>query len=114
MTLVFDGDDCIIKALNFFLKFKGGERNVKNQTLENNLQLHAHIGSGSDTWIILNIPPCDKHIVDIIGNGSIISLRVFNGYIENNKKQIPRYLIFRCGMTHLKYSSKKLGETFKL
>ena len=41
-------------------------------------------------------------------------LKVFNGYIQNNKKQIPQYLIFRCGMTHLNYSLKKLGKTFKL
>ena len=31
-----------------------------------------------------------------------------------NNKQIPQYLIFRCGMTHLSYSSKKSGRTFKL
>ena len=30
------------------------------------------------------------------------------------KKQIPQYLHFRCGMTHLNYSLKKLGKTFKL
>ena len=30
------------------------------------------------------------------------------------KKHIPQYLHFRCGMTHLNYSLKKLGKTFKL
>ena len=45
---------------------------------------------------------------------SFLSLKVFNGYIEKNKKQIPQYLIFRCGMTHLNYSLKKIGQTFKL
>ena len=45
--------------------------------------MHAHNGSGFDTWIILNNLPCDKHIVNIIKNGKgIISLKVFNGYIE--------------------------------
>ena len=65
---------------------------------------------------ILNNLRCDKHIVgDIIKNGkSIIELKVFNGYIEKNNKQIPQYLHFRCGMTHLNYSLKKLGKTFKL
>ena len=43
----------------------------------------------------------------------IIELKVFNGYIEK-KKQIPQYLHFRCGMTFLKFSIKKLGKTFKL
>ena len=41
-------------------------------------------------------------------------MRIFNGYIQNNQKQIPQYLIFRCGMTHLIYSLKNLGKTFKL
>ena len=40
-------------------------------------------------------------------------MKVF-GYIDKNKKQIPQYLYFRCGMTHLNDSLKKLGKTFKL
>ena len=59
--------------------------------------------------------PCDKHIVDIIKNGKgIISLKVFNGYKYNSKKQIPQYLSFRCGMTRLNYSLLKLGKNFNL
>ena len=78
--------------------------------------MHAHNGSGFDTWSILNNLPCDKHKVgDIIKNGKgIIELKVFNGLLEKNKKQIPQYLHFRCGMTHLNYSLEKLGKTFKL
>ena len=116
-TIVFDGDDCIEKALDFCLKLKGEERKtVNNKVVEYNLQLHAHNGSGFDTWIILNNLPCDKHIVgDIIKNGKgIIFLKKFNEYIEKKSKQVPQYLIFRCGMTHLNYSLKKLGKTFKL
>ena len=41
------------------------------------------------------------------------SLRVFIGYKHNGKKQIPQFF-FRSGMTHLIYSLKKLGKTFKL
>ena len=41
-------------------------------------------------------------------------MKVFNGYINKNNKQIPQYLHFRCGMTLLNYSLKKLGKTFKL
>ena len=111
-TIVFDGDNCVEKALDFCLKIKGEERRtVNNKIVEYNLQMHAHNGSGFDTWIILNNLPCDRHIVgDIIKNGKgIISLKVFNGYIYNGKKQIPQYLIFRCGMTHLNYSLKKIG-----
>ena len=116
-TIVFDGDNCINNALDYLLKLKGEERKtINNKIVEYNLQLHAHNGSGFDTWIILNNLPCDRHIVgDIIKNGKgIIELKVFNGYIYKNNKQIPQYLHFRCGMTHLNYSLKKLGKTFEL
>ena len=79
------------------------------------MQVHAHNGSGFDTWVVLNNLPCDKHIVDVIKNGKgNISMRVFIGYIQNNKKQIPQYLVFRCCMTHLSFSLRKLGKTCKL
>ena len=41
-------------------------------------------------------------------------MKVVNGLVEKKKKQIPQYLHFTCGMTHLSYSSKKLGKTFNL
>ena len=91
-TIAFDGDNCVEKALNFCLKLKGEERKTVNKKIvEYNLQMNAHNGSSFDTWIILNNLPFDKHIVgDVIKNGKgIISLKVFNGYIEKNKKQIP-------------------------
>ena len=115
-TIAFMGDDCINTALDYCLKLKGEERKVNNKIVEYNLQLHAHNGSGFDTWIILNNLRCDKHIVgDIIKNGKgIIELKIFNGLIYKNNKQIPQYLHFRCGMTHLNYSLKKLGKTFEL
>ena len=114
-TFAFDRDNCVEKAIHYCLKLKGEEhKDKKGKVLEYNLQLHAHNGSGFDTWIVLNNLSCDKRIVNTIKNGkSIIELKVFNGYIEKNKKQIPQYLHFRCGMTHLKYSLAKLGKTFK-
>ena len=106
-TIAFAGDNCINKALDFCLKLKGKERKVKNKIAEYNLQMHAHNGSGFDTWIILNNLPCDKHIVDIFKNGTgIIELKVFNGLIYKNNKQIAQYLHFTCAMTHLNYSLK--------
>ena len=114
-TVAFTGDTCNGNALDFCLKLKGGERKVKNKIVEYNLQMHAHNGSGFDTWVVLNSLPCDTHIVDIIKNGEgIIQLKVFNDLIYKNNKQIPQYLHFRCGMTLLNSSSKKLGKTFKL
>ena len=81
-TVAFDGDNCVSKALDFCLKLKGEERKVKNKIVDYNLQLHAHNGSGFDTWIMLNNLDCDKRIVNIIKNGKgIIEMKVFNGYI---------------------------------
>ena len=68
-TVAFAGDNCINNAVDFCLKLKGEERKVKNKIVEYYLQMHAHNGSGFDTWIILNDLPCDKHIADIIKNG---------------------------------------------
>ena len=98
------------------MKIKGEEyKDKKGKVLEYNLQLHAHNGSGFDTWIVLNNLPCGKRIVNTITNGKgIIELKVFKGYIEMKIKQTPQYLHFRCGMTHSNYSFKKLGKTFKL
>ena len=115
-TIAFEGDDCVEKALGFCSKLKGEEyKDKKGTVLEYNLQLHAHNESGFDTWIVLNNLSCDERIVNIIKNGKrIMELKVFNGYFEKNKKQIPQFLDFRCGMTHLNYSLGKLGKTFKL
>ena len=103
----FDGDNCVSKTLDFSLKIEVEERKVENKVVEYNLQLHAHNASGFDSWIVLNNLECDKQIVNIIKNGQgNIELKVFNGFFEKNKKQIPQYLHFRCGMTHLNYSLK--------
>ena len=76
--------------------------------------MHAHNGSSFHTWIILNNLPCDKQIFgDIIKNGKgIIEMKIFNGLIYKNNKQIPQYLHFRCGMTLLNYSLKKIRKDF--
>ena len=114
-TIAFSGDDCINNALDYLSKLKGEERKVNNKIVEYNLQMHAHNGSGFDTWIVLNNLPYDKHIIEINKNGKgIIELKTFNGLIYKNIKQFPQNLHFRCGMTHLNYSSKKLGKKFKL
>ena len=41
-------------------------------------------------------------------------MKAFNGYIEKKRKQTFQYLHFSSGMTHLNYSFKKVGKTFKL
>ena len=114
-SIAFDGDNCVEPALGLCLKLKGEEyKDKKDKVLENNLQLHAHNGSGFDTWIVLNILPCHKRIVIIMRNGKgIIEVKVFNGYIEKNDKQIPQYLHLSSGTTHLNFRLEKLGRAFK-
>ena len=87
-TIAFDGDNCVEKALDFCSKLKGDERkDSKNKILEFKLQLHAHNGSGFDTWIVLNNLPCDKRIVNNIKKGKgNIELKVFKGYNEKKIK----------------------------
>ena len=114
-TIAFAGDKCISNALDYCLKLKGEEYKINNEVVEYNLQMHAHNGSGFDTWIVLNNLDCDKRIVNVVKNGKgIIELKVFNGYIEKIKKHIPQCFHFSCGMTHINYSPKNLGKTFKL
>ena len=85
---MFDCANRVNNALHFCLKLTKEERkDNKNKVLEYNLQLHAHNGSCFDTWVVLNNLSCDKRIVNIIKNGkSFVELKVFNGYIEKNKK----------------------------
>ena len=91
-TIAFAGDKCISNALEYCLKLKGEEYKINNKVVEYNLQMHSHIGSSFDTWIVLNSLDCDERIVNVIKNGkSIIELKVFNGFIEKNKKN---FLIF--------------------
>ena len=61
----------------------------------------------------LNNLPCDKIIVNINKKGKgNIDLKIFNDYIEKNKKQIPQDLHFRCGLKHLYYNIKKNRKDF--
>ena len=41
-------------------------------------------------------------------------MKIFNGYVENYKKQISQYATFQCGTTHSNYSLEKIGKTFNL
>ena len=103
------------QSFRFLFEIKRRREKSKKKVVEYNLQLHAHNGSGFDTWIIINNLDCDKHIVDIIKNGTgNTELKVINGLTLENNKQIPQYLNFLCGMTHLNYSIKNLGKAFKL
>ena len=94
-TIAFDGDNCVEVALDFCLKLKGEpDKDKKAKVLEYNLQLHAHNGSGFDTWIVLNNLSYDKRIVNIIKNGKgIMDLEIFIGYIEHKENNFLNIFI---------------------
>ena len=74
----------------------------------------AHVGSGFDSYVVLNNLPQWRSVVKLIKNGrGIVSLKIFNGYVDQNKK-IPQYVHFRCGRVRINKSLKKIGESYKL
>ena len=105
---VFKGTDFINEMLGHVLSFKGEPKPVKNKTVESNLFLIAHKGSGFDSYVVLNSLPQWRSVVKLINNGAdIVSLKIFNGYVDQNKK-IPQYVHFRCGRVHIHKSLKNI------
>ena len=112
--VVFKGIDCINEMLDHVLSFKGEPKKVKNKMVEYNLYLIAHNGSGFDSYVISNNLPQWRSVVKLIKNGAVIvSLKIFNGYVDQNKK-IPQNVHFRCGRVHINKSLRKIGESYKL
>ena len=74
----------------------------------------AHNGSGFDGYVVLNNLPQWRSVDKLNENGAgIVSLNIFNGYVDQNKK-IPQYVHFRCGRVHITKSLRKIGESYKL
>ena len=112
--VVFKGTDCINEMLDHVLSYKGEPKKDKNKIVEYNLYLIAHNGSGFDSYVVLNNLPQWRSVVKLIKNGAgIISLKIFNGYVDPVKK-IPQYVHFRCGRVHINKSLRKIGESYKL
>ena len=73
--------------LDVVLSFKGEPKKFKNKIVENNLYLTAHKGSGFDSYVVSNNLPQGRSVVKLFINGTgIISLKIFNGYVYENKK----------------------------
>ena len=73
--------------LDHVLSFKGEPKKVKIKNVENNPYLIAHNGSGVDSYVVLNNLPQWRNAVKLIKNGAaIISLKIINGYVDQNKK----------------------------
>ena len=112
--VVFKGTDCINEMLDHVLSFKGEPKKVKNKIVEYDLYLIAHNGFGFDGYVVLNNLPQWRSVVKIIKNGAgIVSLKIFNGYVDPVKK-IPQYVHFRCGRVHINQKLRKIGEIYKL
>ena len=74
----------------------------------------AHNGSGFDIYVVLNNLPQWRSVVKLIKNGAgIISLKIFNGYVDE-RKRIPQYVHFRCGRVLINKGLEKIGESYKL
>ena len=100
--------------LDHVLSFKGEPKKVKNKYVEYNLYLIAHNGSRFDSYLVLNNFPQWQSVVKPIKKGAgIISPKIFNGYVDQNKK-IPQYVHFRCGRVHNNKNLKKIRESYKL
>ena len=100
--------------LDHVLSFKGEPKKVNNRIVEYNLYLIVHNGYGSDSYVVLKNLPLWRSIVDFIKNGAgIVPLKIFNVYVDENKK-IPQYVHSRCGRFHINKSLKKIGESYKL
>ena len=112
--IFFKGTNSIYEMLDYVLQFKGEAKKFNNKIVKYNLYLFSHKGSGFDSYVVLNNPPHWRTVVNLIKNGSlIVSLRIFNGYVDSVKK-IPQYVHFRCGLLHIKDSFKKIGKSYKL
>ena len=100
--------------LDHILQFKGEAKGVNKNINEYNLYLRAQKLSGLDSYLVLNNLPRWWTAVNLIKNrSSIVSLKNFNGYIDQLKK-LPQYVHFRCGFLPPKGFLKKIGKSYKL
>ena len=105
--VVLKGTGRIYEILDHVLTFKGEPKKVKYKIVEYNLFLIAHNGSGFGSYVVINILPQWQSVVKLIKNGAgIISLKIFNRYVDQNKK-IPKKVHLRCGRVHINKSFKK-------
>ena len=112
--IVVKGVNCINEFLDHALSFKGEVKRVDIKTINYNLLMIAHNGNGYNTYVFLNILPQWRRVVHMIKNGAgIISLKIFNGYVDKNNK-IPQYVHFRCGRVHINNNLRNIGLSYKL
>ena len=75
--------------LDHVLSFKGEAKKVQNRIVEYNLYKIAHKGSGFDSYIVLhNLPHWGKIVNLFKKEAGIISIKIFNGCVDEMKKKI--------------------------
>ena len=83
----FKGTECINEMSDHVLLFKGEPKKVRNKIVEYYLYLITHNGSDFDSYVVLKNLPQWRSVVKLIINGAgTISLKIFNGYVDQNKK----------------------------
>ena len=93
--------------LDHVLSFRAELNKIKNKIVEHNQFLIARNGSGFDSYVVLNNLLQGRSVVKLIKNGKgIVSLKIFNSYVDKNKKTL-QYVHFRCGRVHINQSLKK-------
>ena len=90
-----------------FYKIKEKLKKVNKKIVRDYSYILANNGSDFDSCGVLNILPQWRAVVSLIKNGSgIVSLKIFNGYVDQNKKT-SQYVHLRCGRVHNNISMKK-------
>ena len=91
-----------------FYNSKEKLKKVNKKIVKYNLYILAHIASGFNSYVVFNLLPQWRTVVSLIKNGAgIVSLEIFNGYLDE-KEKIPQYVLFRCGRDHINNSLEGL------
>ena len=90
--IVFKGLDNINKMLDYVLQYKGEPKRSNNKVVKYNLYLIAHKGSGFDSYVVLNILPQWRTFKLIKNGSSIVSLQIFNVYVDPVKKYLNMFI----------------------
>ena len=70
--------------------------------------------SGFDSYVVSNKIPQMRNVVNSVKIGAgIVSLKIFNGCVNQNKN-VPQYVHIRCGRLHINSSLSKTGTIYKL
>ena len=72
--------------LDYVLQYKGQPKRIINKKVKYNLYLIAHRGSGFDSYVVLNNLPQWRTFILIKNGSGIVSLKIFNGYVDSVKK----------------------------